>query len=65
MSLVPVLSDEKVEEDMIKTVHAYRRGKSRSNRSLLMLGIAVLDCAFLFLCILIFGLLIRLFITLV
>ncbi len=34
-----------------------RRVHSRSNRSLLMVGIAILDCGILFLCVFLFGLL--------
>ena len=56
---------KKEEGDIMKTIHAYRRAKARSNRSLLMVGIALLDCAFLLLCILAFGLVVRLLFALV
>jgi hypothetical protein len=41
----------------MKAAHRSRRGRSQSNRSLLMMGIIVLDCALLFLCIFVCGLL--------
>lgn len=40
----------------MKTAQRSQRVRSRPNRSLLMVGIAVLDCALLFLCILVYGL---------
>ncbi len=57
---------KKEEKHMMKTAQRYRRAtpRSRSNRSLLMLGIAILDCVLLFLCILAFGLGVRLILTL-
>ncbi len=56
---------KKEEGDIMKTIHAYRRAKARSNRSLLMVGIALLDCTFLLLCTLAFGLVVRLLFALV
>lgn len=41
----------------MKSMQRSRRGHSRSNRSLLMAGIAILDCGFLFICVFLFGLL--------
>ena len=41
----------------MKAVQRSRRVHSRSNRSLLMVGIVVLDCGILFLCAFLFGLL--------
>ena len=41
----------------MKSMQRSRRVRSRSNRSLLMVGIAVLDCGILFLCAFLFGLL--------
>ncbi len=41
----------------MKTAQRSHRVHSRSNRSLLMVGIAVLDCGLLFLCVFLYGLL--------
>jgi hypothetical protein len=57
---------KKEAKHMMKTAQRHRRAKIRfrSNRSLLMLGIAILDCGLLILCIIVFVWAIRLFLGL-
>jgi hypothetical protein len=45
----------------MKTAQRSRRVQSRSNSSLLMAGIAILDCGFLFLCVFLYGLILMIF----
>jgi hypothetical protein len=56
---------KKEEEEMLKMMHAYRKGKPRFNRSLVMVGIGLLDCALLFIVIAAFGMLSQLLLRLV